>query len=143
MKDCSNNVRTIYVNALNGNITYNSRNVPVYGQSPFVTPPEQYAIITNITEVADNTNNSFSNIVEVTIEVYSEQNKNNNMGQVDNIANQILNILIPDTQVDGFDDADFEVFPMARTLSTYLPLWEGDNYISRKILTIRNLVNQK
>ncbi len=63
MKDCSNNVRTIYVNALNGNITYNSRNVPVYGQSPFVTPPEQYAIITNITEVADNTNNSFSNIV--------------------------------------------------------------------------------
>jgi hypothetical protein len=143
MKDCSNNVRTIYVNALNGNITYNSRNVPVYGQPPFVTPPEQYAIITNITEVADNTNNSFSNIVEVTIEVYSEQNKNNNMGQVDNIANQILNILIPDTQVDGFDDSDFEVFPMARTLSTYLPLWEGDNYISRKILTIRNLVNQK
>jgi len=143
MKDCSNSVRTIYVNALNGNITWSGRNVPVYGAPPFNTPPEQYAIITNITEVADNTNNSFSNIVEVTIEVYSEQNKNNNMGQVDNIANQILNILIPDTQVDGFDDADFEVFPMARTLSTYLPLWEGDNYISRKILTIRNLVNQK
>ena len=143
MKDCSNNVRTIYVNALNGNITWNSRNVPIYGSSPFNTPPEQYAIITNITEVADNTNNSFSNIVEVTIEVYSEQNKNNNMGQVDSISNQILNILIPDTGIDGFDDADFEVFPMARTLSTYSPVWDGDNYLSRKILTIRNLVNQK
>jgi hypothetical protein len=143
MKDCSNSVRTIYVNALNGNITWNTRNVPVYGAPPFNTPPEQYAIITNITEVADNTNNSFSNIVEVTIEVYSEQNKNNNMGQVDNISNQILNILIPDTGIDGFDDADFEVFPMARTLSTYSPVWDGDNYLSRKILTIRNLVNQK
>ena len=143
MKDCSNNVRTIYVNALNGNITWNSRNVPIYGSSPFNTPPEQYAIITNITEVADNTNNSFSNIVEVTIEVYSEQNKNNNMGQVDSISNQILNILIPDTQIDGFDDADFEIFPMARTSSTYSQLWDGDNYLSRKILIIRNLVNQK
>lgn len=143
MKDCSNSVRSIYVAALNGNITYNGKNVPVYGQPPFVTVPDQYVIINNIIESDQNTNNSFGNIVEVTIEIYSEQNKNNNMGQVDSISSQILNILIPDTGIDGFDDSDFEVFPMARTSSTYLPLWEGDNYISRKILTIRNLVNQK
>lgn len=143
MKDCSNSVRTIYVNALNGNITWNNKNVPVYGQPPFVTVPEQYAIITNINETADNTNNSFNNIVDVTIEIYSEQNKNNNMNQVDSITSQILNILIPDTKIDGFDDTDFEVFPMSRTNSNYLPLWDGDNYVSRKIITIRNLVNQK
>ena len=143
MKDCSNNVRTIYVNALNGNITWNGRNVPVYGQQPFVTVPEQYVIITNITEQANNTNNNFSNNVEVTIDIFSEQNKNNDVSQVDNIAGQILNILIPDTAINGFSDSDFEIFPMSRTSSTYLPLWDGDNYVARKVITINNLVNQK
>jgi len=143
MKDCSNNVRVIYVNALNGNITWSGRNVPVYGQQPFVTVPEQYAIITNISESNRNTNNNFSSSVDVTIEIYSEQNKNNNMSQVDNISNQILDILIPTTGINGFDDADFEVFPMARTSSNYVPLWDGDNYVARKIITINNLVNQK
>jgi hypothetical protein len=143
MKDSANNVRDIYVNALNGNITYNGKNVPVYGQPPFVTPPDRYVIINNIIEVANNTNDSFDNEVEVTIEIYSEQNKNNNVSQVDNISGQILNILIPDTKINGFSDTDFYVFPMARTSSNYLPLWDGDNYIARKVITIRNLVNQK
>ena len=143
MKDCANNVRQIYINALNGNISYQNRNVPVYGQQPFVTTPERYVIIGNIIEVANNTNNNFSNNVEVTIDIFSEQNKNNDVSQVDNIAGQILNILIPDTQIDGFSDVDFNVYPMSRTSSTYLPLWDGDNYVARKVITINNLVNQK
>ena len=59
MKDSSNNVRVIYVNALNGNISYNGINVPVYGQDPFKTLPKNYVIISSITENAANTNNSF------------------------------------------------------------------------------------
>lgn len=143
MKDCSNNVRTIYVNALNGNISYLNKNVPVYGQPPFKTPPDRYVIINNIIETANNTNDSFDNEVEVTIEIYSEQNKNNDLSQVDNISGQILNILIPDTHINGLSDSDFYVFPMARTSSNYLPLYQGDNYVARKVITIRNLVNQK
>lgn len=143
MKDCANNVRVIYVNALNDNISYQGKNVPVYGQQPFVTVPERYVIIGNIIEVANNTNNNFSNNVLVTIDIFSEQNKNNNVSQVDDISNQILNILIPSTGINGFDDTDFEVFPMSRTSSSYLPLWDGDNYVARKVITINNLVNQK
>lgn len=143
MKDCGYSVRSIYINALNGHITFRNKNVPVYGQQPFVTTPEQYVIITNITETANNTNNSFNNEVDVTIEIYSEQNKNNDSSHVDNISGQILNILIPDTGIDGFSDSDFIVYPMSRTSSTYLPLWDGDNYVARKVITINNLVNQK
>lgn len=143
MKDCSNSVRTIYINALNGNISYNGINVPVYGQDPFRTLPKNYVIISSITEQANNTNNSFQNIVTVDIDIFSEQYKVNDLSIVDNIAGQILNILIPDTQIDGFDDSDFEVFPMSRTNSLYLPLYKGDNYVARKIITINNLVNQK
>ena len=143
MLDCSNNVRVIYVNALNGNLSYNGKDVPVYGQTPFDTTPQNYVVIGNITETSDNTNHSFGNDVEVVVDIFSEQYRVNDLGVVDSIASQILNILIPDTQVDGFDDANFEVFPIGRSSSRYLPLQDGDNYVARKIITINNLVNQK
>jgi hypothetical protein len=143
MIDCAHNVRIIYVNALNGNLSYNGKDVPVYGQTPFDTTPQNYVVIGNINEVSDNTNHSFGNNVEVVVDIFSEQYRVNDLGVVDNIASQILNILIPDTQVDGFDDANFEVFPIGRSSSRYLPLQDGDNYVARKIITINNLVNQK
>ena len=143
MIDCANNVRVIYVNALNGNLTYNGKDVPVYGQTPFDTTPQNYVVIGNITEVSENTNHSFGNNVDVVIDIFSEQYRVNDLSVVDSIASQILNILIPDTQVDGFDDASFEVFPIGRSSSRYLPLQDGDNYVARKIITINNLVNQK
>lgn len=143
MKDCSNSVRTIYVNALNGNLSYNSKDVPVYGQNPFRTLPQNYVIISSITEQASNTNDSFGNIVSVDIDIFSEQYRVNDLSVVDNIAGQILNLLIPDTKIDGFSDSDFIVYPMSRTNSLYLPLYNGDNYVARKIITINNLVNQK
>ena len=143
MKDCSNSVRTIYVNALNGNISYNGKDVPVYGQDPFRTLPKNYVIISSITEQANNNNHKFQNIVSVDIDIFSEQYRINDLAVVDNIAGQILNILIPDTAIDGFSDTDFIVYPMSRTNSLYLPLQNGDNYVARKIITINNLVNQK
>jgi len=143
MKDCSNSVRTIYINALNGNLSYNGKDVPVYGQNPFRTLPQNYVIISSITEQASNTNDSFGNVVSVDIDIYSEQYRVNDLSVVDNIAGQILNSLIPDTKIDGFSDSDFIVYPMSRTNSLYLPLYNGDNYVARKIITINNLVNQK
>lgn len=143
MLDSANNVRTIYVNALNGFITYNSVNVPVYGQTPFRTTPKNYVVIGSIVEVGENTNHNFSNNVEVTLDIFSEQYRTYDNSIVDSIASQILNILIPDTNVNGFSDANFEVFPMSRTSSQYLPLQDGENFVARKIITISNLVNQK
>jgi len=143
MLDCSNNLRTIYINALNGNITYGGKNVPVYGQQPFTTTPQNYIVISSINEVAVNTNNSFGNSVDVTIDIFSEQYRVYDNSIVDNISSQILNILIPDTQVNGFSDIYFEVYPMQRTSSSYLPLRDGENFVARKIITISNLVNQK
>ena len=143
MKDCSNNVRTIYVTALNGNLTYNGKDVPVYGQTPFRTTPQNYVVISAISETAANTNHNFGNEVEVVIDIFSEQYRIYDNEVVDNIAGQILNILIPDPAVNGFSDASFEVFPMARTNSSYLPLQNGDNFVARKLITISNLVNEK
>ena len=143
MLDSSNNIRNIYVTALNGNISYNGVNVPVYGQQPFSTTPQNYVVISSITEVAVNTNNSFGNSVDVVIDIFSEQYRVYDNSIVDNISSQILNILIPDTQVNGFSDTYFEIFPTQRTSSSYLPVNDGQNFVARKIITLSNLVNQK
>ena len=143
MLDSSNSVRTLYIAQLNGNIIYNGKNVPVYGQTPFGTTPQYYVVIGDINEVAVNTNHNFGNNVEVTIDIFAQQYRVYDNSVVDNITSQVLNLLIPDTNVNGFSDANFEVYPMSRTSSTYLPLYDGDNFVARKIITINNLVNQK
>ena len=143
MIDTSNSVRSIYVATLNGNLTYSGNNVPVYGQTPFVTTPKNYVVIGDITEISDNTNHSFGNDVDVIIDIFSEQYRTYDNSVVDNIASQILNLLIPSPSVSGFSDTNFFVYPTARTSSRYLPIENGDNFVARKIITISNLVNQK
>lgn len=143
MLDCSNSVRTLYIAALNGNITYNGKNVPVYGQTPFGTTPQYYVIIGDINEVANNTNHTFQNQVDVIVDIFAEQYRVYDNSVVDSITSQILNILIPTPNVNGLSDANFFVYPTARTSSRYLPLVNGDNFVARKIITISNLVNQK
>lgn len=143
MLDCNQDIRNVYKTALNGFITYNGVNVPVYGQTPFETTPENYIVIGDIIESSDNNNQKFNNIVDVIIEIYSEQYRINNLDIVDNIASQILNILIPNTPIFGFETNNFQILPKSRTLSNYSTLNKGDNYIVRKIITIENFVNQK
>ncbi len=143
MKDCSNSLRTAYVNKLNGFITYNGKNVPVYGNDSFKTPPKNYVIISDIIESPQNTNQSFTSSADVTIDIYSEQYLTRDNAVVDNIANQILTLLIPTTGILDIGDTDFQIFAMSRGSSRYMTMTDGQNYIVRKILIINNLVNQK
>lgn len=143
MKDCSNNVRTAYLTKLNGNISYNGKNVPVYGDDSFATPPSNYVVIGDISESANNTNQSFTSEVNVTIDIFSEQYMKRDNSIVDNIANQILTLLIPTTGIADIGDTDFQIHAMSRLSSRYLAVTNGQNYIDRKILVINNLVNQK
>lgn len=143
MLDCSNNLRTAYLNILNGNITYNGKNVPVYGDDSFQTPPQNYVIISDIIETPDNNNQNFTTNLIVTIDIFSEQYLKRDNSIVDNISSQILNLLIPTTALQDIGDQYFQIFPISRTSSRYLALNDGNNYVARKIITINNLVNQK
>jgi hypothetical protein len=143
MLDCSNNIRSAYLNVLNGNITYDGKNVPVYGDDSFVTPPQNYVIISDILETADNNNQNFTTNSVVTIDIFSEQYLKRDNAIVDNISSQILNLLMPTTALQDIGDANFQIFPIDRSSSRYLTLNEGNNYVVRKIITINNLVNQK
>ena len=143
MKDCSNNIRTRYLAILNGNISYNGRNVPVYGNDTFETMPENYVIIGDITETADNNNQLFVSGADVVIDIFSEQYMTRINSIIDDIADQILTLLIPTTGVQDMGDAEFQIYATARTSSRYLTMQEGNNYINRKILIINNSIIQK
>jgi hypothetical protein len=143
MLDSANNIRLIYLSILDGNLSYNGKNVPVYGQQTFTTTPENYVVISSITESARNTNNTFGNNVDVVIDIFSEQYRVYKNDILDSISSQILNILIPNSQVSGFSDTYFSVYPFQRISSNYSTLQDGENFVARKIIIISNLVQQK
>ena len=143
MLDCSNNIRTAYLTKLNGYITYNNVNVPVYGDDSFDTTPQNYIIISDIIETPDNNNQKFVTNIIVTIDIFSEQYMKRDNSIVDNISSQVLNLLIPNTAVQDIGDIYFQIFPLSRDSSRYLTLQDGNNYVARKILTINNSIIQK
>ncbi len=73
----------------------------------------------------------------------SEQYMTRDNSIVDNIANQILTLLIPATGIQDIGDNDFQIFAKSRSSSRYLAVNDGQNYIARKILTINNTIIQK
>ena len=143
MKDCSNNIRTQYLSILNDNISYNGVNVPVYGNDTFQTVPDNYVIIGDITENANNNNQQFVTDADVVIDIFSEQYMTRDNSIVDNIANQILTLLIPTSGIKDIGDTDFQIFATSRSSSRYLAMNDGQNYIARKVLTISNTIIQK
>jgi uncharacterized protein YoxC len=143
MKDCSNNIRVQYLSKLSGNITYGGKSVPVYGTDSFQTVPQNYIIIGDITETADNNNQLFMTEADVVIDIFSEQYMTRNNSIIDDIADQILTLLIPTTGVQDMGDAEFQIYAKARTSSRYLTMQEGNNFINRKILIINNSIIQK
>jgi len=143
MKDCSNNIRVQYISKLSGNITYGGKSVPVYGTDSFQTVPQNYIIIGDITETADNNNQLFMTMADVVIDIFSEQYMTRNNSIIDDIADQILTLLIPTTGVQDIGDNEFQIYAKARTSSRYLTMQEGNNFINRKILIINNSIIQK
>lgn len=143
MLDCSNNIRQCYVNLLEGNVIYNGSAVAVYGQTPFVTTPPIYIMIGSVNEVADNNNQQWVTDADIDVNIIVEQYRQPDLSVVDAISSLVLNLILPSTGIQDVGDASFQIFPLSRISSRYLPLDNGDLYITRKILTINNSIIQK
>jgi len=144
MLDCSSNIRNAYLTVLQNNVIYNGKAIQVYSQLPFNTPPDKYIIIGSVSESADNNNQLFVTNANIDIDIYCEQYRKPDLTVVDNIASLVLQLLIPSTGVKDLNvDQYFQIFPISRTATRYLNIENDDTYITRKIITINNLVNQK
>jgi hypothetical protein len=144
MLDCSSNIRNSYLTVLQNNVIYNGKAIQVYSQLPFNTPPDKYIILGTVNESADNNNQVFVTNADIDIDIYCEQYRKPDLTVVDNIASLVLQLLIPTTGVKDLNvDANFQIFPISRIATRYLNIENDDIYITRKIITINNLVNQK
>ena len=144
MLDCSNNIRNAYLTILQNNVIYNNKAIAVYSQIPTITTPDKYIIIGTVSESASNNNQAFVTNADIDIDIFCEQYRKTDLSVVDNIASLILQLLIPTTGVKDLNvDPDFQIFPMSRIATRYLNIENDDLYITRKIITINNLVNQK
>ena len=143
MLDCTNNIRQCYLNILEGNVIYNGNTIKVYGETPFNTPPTMYIMLGSIAEVADNNNQKFVTDADIDINIIVEQYRRPDLSVVDAISSLVLNLILPSTGIVDVGDANFQIFPLSRISSRYLPMENGDVYYSRKIITINNSVIQK
>lgn len=143
MKDTGLAIRNAYYNLLNGNLTYNSKNVPVYKDDPIATPPDNYVVITEVIEGQDNNNQKFVNELQVTLDITTKQYKTIDRSICENIANQIVNLVKPTTSTQGIDTTDFQVMNVNRGSGTYLNELDGDYHIVRKILIFNQTLIEK
>lgn len=142
MLDTSNYIRQAYLTLLNGNIIYNGKSIPVYGQIPSETVPDKYIVLGNLNEASDNNNHKFVTDTDIDIDIFCEQYRNKDLSVVDDISSIVLNLLMPTSALQNIGNATFQIFPKSRTASRYLPIDTGDFYVARKIITINNSIIQ-
>lgn len=141
MKD-TGSIVSVYAGLLSS-LAYNGVSVPVYEDDPIETVPDNYVIITQVTDSPGERNNSrWIREAVVVLDVVTRQYKLSNRTTRDTIANSILTALIPSIGVTT-ENTDFQITNIELESSTYLNELDGAYHINRKILTIRNNLIQK
>lgn len=144
MKNASSEIRTLYKTLLTG-LTYNGKSIPVYSNYVYqVNAPMYYIEITNVIE--ENVENDSKFIREVTteIEVVTTQYKYEDISVSETISGYVYNALIPNIGGNMPSSANFDFGHIY--LENARQLFEVDekgNYITRKLLTFRQLVTIK
>lgn len=142
MKNASKYIRQAYKDAL-ADLEYNEIPVPVYESIISVTVPDYYIEITNVSESNVANDDSFIREVSVDLEVITKQYKIQNNDTVDEIAELVMEALIP-TTIGQLDTEEFQIGYVYVESSRYLhEVDDKGDYINRKLLTFRQLVTQK
>jgi hypothetical protein len=143
MKDASHIIRKKVYDALNGNITLNSQNVPIYNVVPS-SANEPYILISSISNlIFDNIKDTYLNNIQTQIEIVTAFDTNTG-GQLDaNLAmNQITQELISRNTFFDLSSDDFNCISAQNDGITYITEDTETQTIYRGILTFSNLVEQ-
>ena len=141
MKD-TGSLLSVYSSLLSS-LAYGGVSVPVYEDDPVNTVPDNYVIMTQVTDSPGERNNSrWIREAVVVMDVVTRQYKVSNRTVRDSIANSILTALIPSIGVTT-ENTDFQITNIELDSSTYLNELDNGYHINRKILTIRNHLIQK
>jgi hypothetical protein len=144
MKDPIKYIRQAMINALNGNISYNGSNVPVYGRVPSSASEPYIKIYSVQTNEADQNADEFITETLTRIEVVTAFDSDSGGElEVNTIVNDILVIIR--TRSSGYFDLssnDFHVYTCVNEGVTYLEDDRNDKTYFTSIIDISNRVLQ-
>ncbi len=144
MKDPIKYIRQAMITALNGNISYNGANVPVYGRVPSSASEPYIKIYSVQTNEADQNADEFITETLTRIEVVTAFDSDSGGElEVNTIVNDILVIIR--TRSSGYFDLssnDFHVYTCVNEGVTYLEDDRNDKTYFTSIIDISNRVLQ-
>ena len=144
MKDPIKYIRQAMITALNGNISYNGANVPVYGRVPSSASEPYIKIYSVQTNEADQNADEFITETLTRIEVVTAFDSDSGGElEVNTIVNDILVIIR--TRSSGYFDLssnDFHVYTCVNEGVTYLEEDRNDKTYFTSIIDISNRVLQ-
>lgn len=141
MKDVGFSLRKAYFNKLNGSVTLNSNSVPTYDNVPD-TATYPYIQISNISVVDESTKTNFNNNCVVTIQIFTGTDGTNyTKSDADNISNQVMLLLLNRSSLPDAS-ADFKVITNSLESTNYIESQYDGFYEVRKVIRIRNIVEQ-
>jgi hypothetical protein len=142
-KDPESVFRKAVYNALNGNVSYNGTNVPVYDEFASDTAGDLFIVLGN--QYADDKRN-FAKFVTgcvIIIDICHIQNRAMTKDVVDAVSNTIKGILMPSLVLTGLTlDAGFSVNNLYRETSSYLSEQNNTKWVLRKLERYRADIQQ-
>lgn len=132
-----------YSSLLDGNLSYDSKNVPVFKIDAPETQKSHYVLLRQESESYAGNKRSFADNTVIIIDIVTIFQNNINSSIVDNIDNQIGALLLASPGVSGLDQQnDIEVLNVTRESTFYLSEDDGVNKYYRKIIRYTQRVLQ-
>lgn len=138
MKDVSEGLRLSVYNAINGNLSWDAANVPVYDEEAEINDT-LYVILSTQTETPTDRNDSaWITKASILLDVHQLTWKKISKDATDRITGQIMQIILPTTITLGITaPVGFQYANLERSDARSLPLrFSSNNSISRKLLTL-------
>ncbi len=139
MRDTQQILRMAVYNLLNGNLSYNSDNVPVYDEKRKSGDADNiFVILGTQQESDDDTSDAFITDSSIDIEIQHRTDFEISKDVIDNISNQILELLLPTPQSNGFAVQNLFLIQCVRrtsTISRNFSLTDSQSIVA-KIITI-------
>jgi hypothetical protein len=141
MKDPGYSIRKAYYDALNTLVYLSGTPVPIYDNIPD-TANYPYIQISNVSMTDESTKTNFNSNCVVTIQIYTGTDGTSySKKDADEISNSVMQILLNrGTRLNG--GADFKIVTAILENATYLETQYDGFFEIRKIIRIRNIVEQ-
>jgi hypothetical protein len=132
-------LRMAVYNLLNGNISYNGQNVPVYDEKRRVGDTDNLFIILGTQQESDDdTSDTFITDSSIDIEIQHRTDYEVSKDAIDEVSNQVLDLILPTPQTNGFavqNLALIQCVRRSRSVSRNFSLTDSQSIVA-KIITI-------